>query len=481
MNALLTLSAGALADLQARLDRLAAGAPGGALLSITVDLGAGSQDWLQHTPRSREFCYWARPATGVHRLGLGRAVVCTSAGPARFTALQAAHAGIAADWRHDAGGSAHVPVACLGFAFDHTPRTRTEAGFNPETRTDAHAGNFGGNLAGELPNAQLGVAAVLLTTAGSRCSATFTTAARDRAGAIERWLQLLATPPRRGRQDIGPPHAAAGSGPLVERAWAARVRRALDAIDAGELEKVVLSRNLRLTLPAPVDAPALLARLSERHPESTIFAVGAENLVFLGATPEQLVGFHNGEVRADALAGTAWDDEPLAVDKNAHEQALVVAAIREALAPLCTSLQLPPAPQVLELRDLRHLWTPISGHADDGVGLFDLVTRLHPTPAVGGWPGEAARDWLRRLGESRPGWYGGGIGWIDRRGDGEIAVALRCGLFAGKQASLPAGAGIVAGSRAAHEFRETEAKLATMLGALQADDGAPRTGTCDGQ
>ncbi len=466
MSMLLALSAAQLDELQARLDRLADGAPGGALLSVTLDLGAGRCDWLQRQPATREFCYWAQPDAGLHRLGLGRAVVCTSAGPARFTALQAAHAGIAADWRHDAGGSPHKPVACLGFAFDDDPRSAHRRGPRPFAGAawDAPAPPAAG---GELPNAQLGVAAVLLTSADGRLGATFTTPARDRAGAIDRWRQLLAARPL-------PPLPSTGrrpAGDLAERAWHARVDRALTAIAAGELDKVVLSRSLRLPLAGPLAPAALLARLIAQHPESTVFAVGGENAVFLGATPERLVGLAAGTARADALAGTAWDDEPLAIDKNAHEQALVVAAIRAALAPLCATLDLPPAPAVLELhgaRRLRHLWTPVAGRVRPGVGLFDLIARLHPTPAVGGWPGEAARDWLRRHGEKRPGWYAGGVGWIDRHGDGEVAVALRCGLVTARHIELPAGAGIVAGSRAGHEFRETEAKLGTMLDALDA-------------
>lgn len=473
MSALLTLSDAQLAELRARLDRLADGAPGGALLSVTLDLGEGCRDWLHRQPKTREFCYWARPDAGLHRLGLGRAVVCTSAGPARFTALQAAHAGIAADWRHDAGGSAHAPVACLGFAFDDSPRVLPgrQAGSRRERPWDAAEAPR--EQGGELPNAQLGVAAVLLTTAGGRGSATFTTPARDCAGAVERWRRLLAAQPAAPLPAPGTPPAGA----LAARAWNARVERALAAIAAGELDKVVLSRSLRLPLAGRLAPAALLARLVAQHPESTVFAIGGEQAVFLGATPEQLVGLRSGEARADALAGTAWDDEPLAIDKNAHEQALVVDAIRAALAPLCATLALPPAPRVLELRGLRHLWTPIVGRVRPGIGLFDLVARLHPTPAVGGWPGEAARDWLRRHGERRPGWYAGGIGWIDRRGDGEVAVALRCGLLTARHIELSAGAGIVAGSRAEHEFRETEAKLGTMLGALAAAKDDALTGT----
>lgn len=459
MNTLLKLSAEQLADLQARLSRLAENVPSGALLSITLDLGScnttPADDWLERQPKSAETCYWARPDRGEYRLGIGRAVVCASAGPARFTALQAAHTGIAQHWRHDRGKDSEdasgtfEPLACLGFAFDE-------------------------ESTGELPNAQLGVAAVLLSTQQGRRRATFTTPARDCQGAMVRWETLLETAPRASQW------GSVGTLPdttLAARAWQARVGAALAAIEAGEIDKVVLSRSVRVALPKAIAPVVLLRRLTQQHPESTVFAVSNSHGVFLGATPEQLIGLADRQARADALAGTAWAGQPLVIDKNTHEQQLVVEAIRQAMKPLCASLYLPPAPQVLQLRDLQHLWTPVSGEVLPGIGLFDLITRLHPTPAVGGWPTEAACDWLRRNGEKRPGWYGGGVGWIDRNGNGEVAVALRCGLLTAGHIELSAGAGIVAGSQPAHEFGETEAKLATMLGALQADEAKRLTGT----
>ncbi|MDQ5941557.1 MAG: menaquinone-specific isochorismate synthase [Pseudomonadota bacterium] len=443
MKNVLDLSTQQRDELSRRLAQLAEGAPSGALLSITLDLGPGNADWLDRQARSAEICYRASPDRGEYWLGIGRAVVCASAGPARFTALQAAHAGIAQHWRHDDGedgNSGFEPVACLGFAFDE-------------------------ESTGELPNAQLGVAAILLSTSAGHQRATFTTPARDRGSALARWQTLLQAH-----------HTPAGTwatgkqpdATLARRAWEARVAAALAAIRTGEIDKVVLSRSLRIAIPQAYSPFSLLRRLLRQHPESTTFAFGNAQGVFLGATPERLVGLSAGQVRADALAGTAWAGQPLAIDKNTHEQQLVVDAIRQALAPLCSSLQLPPEPQVLQLRHLQHLWTPVSGEVHAGVGLFDLIARLHPTPAVGGWPAAAACEWLRRHGEQRPGWYGGGIGWINRHGDGEVSVALRCGLMTAGSLTLSAGAGIVAGSQPAHEFGETEAKLATMLGALNA-------------
>jgi isochorismate synthase len=224
---------------------------------------------------------------------------------------------------------------------------------------------------------------------------------------------------------------------------------------------------------------ALLRRLQHHHGESTIYAIGTSRGFFCGATPERLVALRNDEVHTDALAGTAWAGTSLAVEKNFREQRLVVESIRRALAPLCSTINVPETPEVMRLRDLQHLHTPIVGRTHPGVGLFDLLSRLHPTPAVGGWPRRAACDWLRRHDEQRPGWYAGGFGWIDRNGNGEVAVALRCGLLAAGCMELSAGAGIVTGSNADAEYEETDIKLQTMLAALrdEGEGGMLQTGT----
>jgi isochorismate synthase len=454
MSMLVDLSPAQWRNIEERLPRLAHNAPGAALLTVTLDLGSAdhAHDWLDRQPACADNCYWSRPGEHLYRLGIGRAVVCTSAGPARFTALHAAHTGFAQHWRHDDGGTSFEPVSCLGFAFDD-------------------------ESADVLPNAQLGVAAILLDNTGGRLTASFTTPARQAHEAPARWHALLAA------QAAAPTIAMCGTLPdstLAMQAWSKRVEAALATIATGTLDKVVLSRTLRLALNSSGASVALLRRLTQHHATSTVYAMSNARGVFLGATPERLVGLANGKLRADALAGTAWDDQPLDAGKNLREQQLVVDAIHAALTPLCRTLDIPPRASILQLRNLRHLWTPVCGNVLPNVGLFDLIARMHPTPAVGGWPTAAARDWLRRNGEQRPGWYGGGIGWTDRRGDGEVAVALRSGMFTPGCVELTAGAGIVAGSRPDQEFGETEAKLGTMLDALRKHDNAgrqPRTGT----
>jgi len=216
--------------------------------------------------------------------------------------------------------------------------------------------------------------------------------------------------------------------------------------------------------------------LAERNPDCAVWAVGHGRHVFLGASPERLLAYRGGRAEVDALAGTAWTtmsgDGPaslsLADDKNRREHELVVASVREALAPLCESLAVPRRAEVMRVGELRHLRRRIVGETRPEVTAFDLIARLHPTPAVGGTPTAAALDWLAAHGDRRGAWYTGGIGWLAADGDADFAVALRCGLLAGREATLYVGAGFVAGSEPRQELAETEAKLSPMLAALRA-------------
>lgn len=434
------------AGLGRRLAALAADAPPSALVSLTLDLGAGRDDWLSLLPRRGEpFWYWARPEQEEYRLGLGQAVHVATGGPHRFAALDHTFAGMIRNWRREEA----LPSAFLGFAFSEGTRA-------------------------ELPNALLAVPTLLLDSRHGRCTATVTVLAGAADNALDTLSSLLAP----SRLPALPATFRRLPQPLADRAWLARVQAALRAIEEGRLDKVVLARSVRLAADRPIAAAALLAALGERQSASTLYAYGNRQAVFLGATPERLVALDAGQAAADALAGTAWPGSArLHGDKNAREQSLVAEAVRAALAPLCRSLSEAGPPEALQVGHLSHLRNTVSGPVRDGVSLFDLARALHPTPAVGGTPTGQALDWLRSRGEQRGGWYSGGIGWADAAGNGEIAVALRCGLVTGNQIELQAGAGIVAGSDPEQELEETEAKLALFLDALQAPAWQERTGT----
>ncbi|MBS1191615.1 MAG: Isochorismate synthase [Rhodocyclaceae bacterium] len=433
-------------DLGARLAAQAAGAPASALVSLTLDLGPGQDDWLALLPhRGEHFWYWARPGQGHYRLGLGQALHVASAGPNRFAALDNTFSGIVRQWRHEEG----LPQAFLGFAFAEGTRS-------------------------EFPNALLAIPAILLESRRGRCTATVTALAATLDQAADAWTGLLTENP----QPAGACNVRRIAQPLADQAWTARVGAALRNIAAGGLDKLVLARSTRLAADRPFAAAPVLAALLGRQAGSTIYAYGNRQAIFLGASPERLVALDGGRAEADALAGTAWPGSArLDADKNAREQSLVAEAVRKALAPLCTAIAESGAPQPLRLGHLSHLRSAIGGPVRSGVTLFDLVRALHPTPAVGGSPTAAALDWLRGHGEQRGGWYSGGFGCIGADGDGEIAVALRSALISGDQAELHAGAGIVAGSDPEQEFLETEAKLATLLEALREPAWEERTGT----
>jgi isochorismate synthase EntC len=127
----------------------------------------------------------------------------------------------------------------------------------------------------------------------------------------------------------------------------------------------------------------------------------------------------------------------------------------------------------VRLPTVQHLATEVTGRLPAGGGLLGLVGRLHPTPAVGGWPREAALAYIEAEEDLDRGWYAGPVGWVDLRGDGEFVVGIRSGVVSGSRASLFAGCGIVADSEPDREWEESEWKLralATGLGRI-VDDG----------
>lgn len=259
--------------------------------------------------------------------------------------------------------------------------------------------------------------------------------------------------------------------------WARMVERARAALRTGTLQKVVLARAVELEASRPFAIAKALRTLLERYPRCIVFAVGIGETVFLGATPERLARVDGETVTTIALAGSAPrspdpDEDSrvatqlLASEKDRHEHAFVVEAIRSALAPLCEHLAVPDTPQVVSIANVHHLATPIAGRLSAPYGVLDVVARLHPTPAVGGTPRAAALAFIREHETVPRGWYAGALGWVSASGAGDFVVALRSGIVRNSSARLYAGCGIVAESDPAVEWEESEAKLRPMLEAL---------------
>jgi isochorismate synthase len=257
--------------------------------------------------------------------------------------------------------------------------------------------------------------------------------------------------------------------------WAAMIGDALARIRAHEMTKVVPMALSRVFAARALDAVGALGRLGELYPECVRFAFQRGDAVFLGASPERLVDRRGLAVSSDALAGSAHrraDGDARAAagllesDKDRREHRVVVDAVRAAIEPLARKINVPSAPVVRTLRNVHHLWTPITATLARPVHVLDLARALHPTPAVCGTPRDAAIRWIASHEPEPRGWYAGAVGWFDAAGDGAFSVAIRSGVLAHREAWLYAGAGIVEGSDASLEYAETRVKQAPMLAAL---------------
>lgn len=267
-----------------------------------------------------------------------------------------------------------------------------------------------------------------------------------------------------------------------ESAFLSMVADGLAAIDRGEVAKVVLSRQVDAHTDEPIDIVGLLRRWHTLEPDCTIFSVPTSEGQFVGASPELLIERTGRRIRSRPLAGTAersaeiggsaLPTELLESEKDGAEHRLVVDAIEAILRPLCSELLLPQQPQLVRLRSIVHLGTPMSGTLAPGPDgriptALELVRLLHPTPAVGGVPAAEARAIIDRLEPESRGHFAGPVGYVDAAGDGRWDLGIRSMTVDGRTARAAAGVGIVAGSVPVTELAETEVKLAAVLDALE--------------
>ncbi|MFI8686124.1 isochorismate synthase MenF [Rossellomorea sp. NPDC077527] len=263
--------------------------------------------------------------------------------------------------------------------------------------------------------------------------------------------------------------------------WKDSVQSVVSRLQQGEMDKVVLARKCEVSFDKQVSSDFVLDNLWSQQPDSFVFSFEREESCFIGATPERLVKKTGEEILSTCLAGsiargdTLESDEKLGEalledEKNRFEHQLVVESIEDALKPFCNELTIPTSPQLMKLKDIQHLYTPVIGQASEHTSLLNLVEKLHPTPALGGVPRDKALHVIRQEEEMDRGLYAGPIGWMDAYGNGEYAVALRSGLLQRDKAYLYAGCGIVADSEPESEFKETQMKFRPMLRALGGTD-----------
>jgi isochorismate synthase len=422
---------------------------------------------------ARGFEQWfamEQPDRDGHALaGVGIAAHAMAYGPDRFRAIAKQCRGFAmdAECENDLVGlpSGAGPVFCGGFAFaDRGGQSAEWAGFDP---------------------AQLILPELSILRRAGRAWLTLATAVRTRGpgpGAadpsmyIERLEKRLASlePAVMPLIDPNPVQPARVSGAAPPEHYEGAVARAVELIKRGDVRKVVLAREVRVHGATPFDSAAVFGALREVFPSCFTYCVGCGDYAFMGASPELLVRRDGARAQTVALAGTTRRSADPSVDdhlgeqllhsaKEREEQAIVTARIERTLDPVSVWVSAADEPVIVKVQNVQHLATPIRAQLREPQTAVELAGLLHPTPAVGGEPREAAVKLIPELEGLDRGWYAGPVGWMDFAGDGEFCVALRGGLLRDKTAHLYAGCGIVRDSDPAAELAETEIKLQTML------------------
>jgi isochorismate synthase len=438
------------------------------LASVTERL-AGNHDpaaivVASRAPGQSWFCLEQPARDATAHAGLGVTLELDAAGPDRFTSLERRWRALSeraeCDFPDAPPGVGLVAVAGFAFAEDGA-------------RSPAWQG-FG--------SASLTVPAVWLARRGDSTWLTCNVLVehdRDPETLLRQVAALLGGLRERSLPLFDPAPAGNFSvhSPMPPAHYEEAVARAVERIRAGQLEKVVLAREVQVRAPQPHDPGAVFDVLRGGFPECFVYAVGRGDATFIGATPELLVRRDGNRASTVALAGStrrsadpAVDDHLgeslLRSDKNRHENQVVADRIAKTLAPYSVWVTVAPEPVLIKVANIQHLAAPIRAQLTGAAGALTLAGALHPTPAVGGEPDDVAKRLIPALEGLDRGWYAGTLGWTDTGGDGEFCVALRCALLRGELASCYAGCGIMADSDPASELSETEIKLQALLPVL---------------
>ncbi len=432
--------------------------------SLPADVDPSAVAIASRRPGEPWFCFEQPDRQRTAVAAIGAAAVLEDRGPGRFPR-------VAARWRALAGGALADPpdepagsglIACGGFAF------APDGGASPQWT--------------DFAPASLVVPAVALARRGDDVRITVAAVVRADddpaavAAEVERRLGEL-------REDPLPlldPHPLGRyrvAGAMAPEHYESAVGRAVERIRAGELEKVVLAREVDVHAPRAHDVAAVFGVLREAFGACYVFCAGRGEAAFVAASPELLIRREGMRASTLALAGSTRRSADPAVDdhlgeqllhsaKDRAEQEIVTRRIEAALAPHSVWVTKAPEPVVVAIANIQHLATPVRAQLRRPVGAIELAGLLHPTPAVGGEPHAVAARLIPALEGIDRGWYAGPVGWTDANEDGEFCVALRCALVEGRLARCYAGVGVVADSDPASELAETEIKLQALLPVL---------------
>ncbi len=441
------------------------------LATISVELDASVDPaavvCASRREQERWFLFEQPDRGGAALAGLGQALSLEAHGEQRFTALAERWRELSANAASDPAGESAGggPVAVGGFAFaPDGGRAPHWDGFAPAslivpevTLVRRPRGR------GELPRVCMTLAAVLAPD----------DLAEDRLAQLELRVGELCERPL-ALLDPAPTGRFVVASAMPPEHYEQAVARAVELIGAGELEKIVLAREVQVHAPQAYDAAAVFGVLRAEFPSCFVFCVGHGEATLIAASPELLVRREGHRVSTLALAGSTRRSADPAVDDHLGEQllrdhsyreehAIVARRIERTLRPHSIWVAAATEPELVRIANIQHLATPIRAQLAEPKETLELAGLMHPTPAVGGEPKQRATPLIPALEGLDRGWYSGPVGWTDAAGDGEFCVALRCALLRGSVARCYAGNGIVRDSDPARELAETEIKLQALL------------------
>jgi isochorismate synthase len=440
----------------------------GVLAAITVpvarDVDPSAVALLCRRPMEPWFCIEQPDRERSAIAALGSVIALEAHGRGRFDEVAARWRALAREAVCDppAGPRGAGVIACGGFAF------APDGGASPHWSAFAPASLH-------VPEAALARRGdeVLLTVAALACADDTADGLLARVDA--RLGELRSAPlPLLDPDPVGRYTVAATAPP---EHYEGAVARAVERIRDGELQKIVLAREVQVHAPAPHDVAAVYGVLREGFASCMCFCAGRGDDAFIAASPELLIRREGMRASTLALAGSTRRSADPSVDdylgeqllrsnKDRGEQEIVVRRIERVLRPHSVWVTAAPEPVIVRMANIQHLASPIRAQLRKPIGAVTLAGLLHPTPAVGGEPFEVAEPLIPALEGMDRGWYAGPVGWTDTNEDGEFCVALRCALVSGRVARCYAGVGVVRDSDPAAELAESEVKLGALLPVL---------------
>jgi anthranilate synthase component I len=265
---------------------------------------------------------------------------------------------------------------------------------------------------------------------------------------------------------------------FTEEEFAARVNACKEYIAAGDIYQIVVSVLFKgRTNVSPFEVYRALRLL---NPSPYMFFFDFGDLQVVGSSPEALVKLNQGTASLRPIAGTlprgATRDEDLANEqalladpKEAAEHVMLVDLARNDLGRVATagSVRVDPYRAIERYSHVMHIVSGVQGELASGHDQFDLFAASFPAGTLVGAPKVRAMEIIEEMENVGRGLYAGTAGYFGLSGDMDQAITIRTLIFSGGEYSFQAGAGIVADSVPAKEYREVMAKSAILRRALE--------------